>query len=444
MTRGQRVLLSAARGGMELAWRQAWAGYLLLLAFGRQFPLAESAAALALAAFVTRWPRQWGWRLYQALALRLAAFALCALLVVHRMWHAAGESPSPYALALAVSCLYLVWRGGRALSAEPQGEVRFDRGVGMLLLLLLVELIARQKAGDLTPDRASLYLVPAFYLFGLIAMGLAQDRQEAPHAFRCGYRGLGALLAVSIGGVALVSALTLLSYPHLGGAADSLQVVLRAVGRPLGSLLTRILLFLFSPRSLRQAGAEAPAGADEMAALPEVPAEPWGGLLLRIIGFVVVGLFAALVLTVLVIAGAALLRLLGRRYSPAGRRRGSADWLRRLLSALARLPVLAWQGLRRALRGTRRAAHVYHGLLRWGRACGLPASRSETPGEYGARVALSFPRVAREVAQIVETFNREAYGEIPTGRQELSGLLRARRRLRSPRHWPSRLRVLLR
>ena len=25
MTRGQRALLSAARGGMEIAWRQAWA-----------------------------------------------------------------------------------------------------------------------------------------------------------------------------------------------------------------------------------------------------------------------------------------------------------------------------------------------------------------------------------------------------------------------------------
>jgi hypothetical protein len=52
--------------------------------------------------------------------------------------------------------------------------------------------------------------------------------------------------------------------------------------------------------------------------------------------------------------------------------------------------------------------------------------------------------VAREITEIVETFNREAYGEIPTGREALSGLLRARRRLRSPRHWPSRLRVLLR
>jgi len=460
MSRGKQVLLLASRAGMEISWRWACAGYLMLLTIGRGFPLAAAAAALAVSALVRHWPVKGNWRLYQALLLRLLSFVTLNLLVAHRIWyrgapllstawllHAVSGSPDAppqYALVLAIAGTWLIWRGGRALVGEAHREVPFDRGIGTFLLLLLVQLFAGLQAEELAPDRVSIFLVPAFYLFSLIAMGLVQDRDEAQRSFRAGYRGLGALLAVSVLGVAFASAATLLLYPQLAGLADSLQGELRAVGRPLGSVLTRILLWLFSPRRLSGAPAD-PAGAGQnMPELPEAPQSEAGLVITRILSVVLVGVTALVLLGLLFHALRALVRLLGKRYGPERRRAAGLPRLRVLLRRLARLPAALGRLLRGLLRGIDHAGSVYRGLLRWGRASGLPAAASETPSEYGMRIAGRFPKLRREIRCIVETFNREAYGEMPTGPQRLARILRARRSLRSPRHWPSRLRVLLR
>jgi hypothetical protein len=50
-----------------------------------------------------------------------------------------------------------------------------------------------------------------------------------------------------------------------------------------------------------------------------------------------------------------------------------------------------------------------------------------------------FPKLENEIEIIVETFNREVYGEIVTGGQSLSSIRSALRRMRSPRYWPARI-----
>ena len=97
------------------------------------------------------------------------------------------------------------------------------------------------------------------------------------------------------------------------------------------------------------------------------------------------------------------------------------------------------QGL--AAKGVDTAARIYVGLLRWGRRSGLRLSPGETPAEYGNRLARHFPYLRQEIEQIVEGFNREIYGQMILDPIILSSLLSALGRLRSPRHWPIRIRA---
>ena len=99
-----------------------------------------------------------------------------------------------------------------------------------------------------------------------------------------------------------------------------------------------------------------------------------------------------------------------------------------------------WHGLASLLKRIDSAAAIYAGLLRWGRRSGLPPVASETPLEYGVRLMQRFPHLQTEIEMIIEAFNREIYGQIQSNQKVLTRIQTARRRMRNPRHWPSRMR----
>jgi hypothetical protein len=115
----------------------------------------------------------------------------------------------------------------------------------------------------------------------------------------------------------------------------------------------------------------------------------------------------------------------------------------KLIALLGALFQLAWSGLLFLLRRIDSAAAVYAGLLRWGRRSGVPAVASETPLEYGTRLMQRFPQLQTEIETIIEAFNREIYGQIQSEQRILTRIRTARRRMRNPRHWPSRMREWL-
>jgi len=93
--------------------------------------------------------------------------------------------------------------------------------------------------------------------------------------------------------------------------------------------------------------------------------------------------------------------------------------------------------------GYPRAAQIYASLCHWGRYSGFPHLASETPREYGLRLRNRFPSLGREIQVIIEAFNHEVYGEITLPDQQMVSAQFAWRRLRSPAHWPSRLKAWL-
>jgi Domain of unknown function (DUF4129) len=438
MSPGAWAALGAARAGIEFCWRFAWAFFLVSLAAPRGFSAVAAAAALSVSGLLRWLAARRNWRLLPALLLRLAAFAGCAAFAVRRIWPTG--LPPWYLLALAVGCLWLLWDGGRAAARDPEAPVPLDRGIGLFLLLELIRLVVRIKGGRLPEDPTASWLLTGLFVSGLAAIGL-QRTGAGGQGLRARF-GIGLLTALAVPIFLLLPVLALRCYEQLAGVADFLLPALGAAARPVGRAVTAVLLFWFSPKSLRAVGADARASGGPSVGGALAPAAG-GPTLAQILGLgltFLVALLGVAVLAVLVFQAVRwVLKRFGRRPGrDAGRLRLSA-----LLEALLRLPAHLWSGLAGWLKGFDRAAAVYGALLRWGSRSGLPASSGETPFEYGARVAACFPPLAREVRLIVEGFHDEVYGERVTAPDALCRLRAARRRLLGPRHWPVRLRFLL-
>jgi hypothetical protein len=80
-------------------------------------------------------------------------------------------------------------------------------------------------------------------------------------------------------------------------------------------------------------------------------------------------------------------------------------------------------------------------LLKWGQHNGLAHFIHETPLEFSARLSKHFPRLTSEINVIVSAFNRETYAEVHMSSEGMKKVLSAWRTLRSPRHWPRRLKT---
>jgi hypothetical protein len=166
-------------------------------------------------------------------------------------------------------------------------------------------------------------------------------------------------------------------------------------------------------------------------------------LLERILGWGLFGLLGLVLLGVVTFLVYQLVRWLLARTpgqdKTAVPRHSDARWMHRLKALLFRF-LKAVLGSRK---GRSTAAHLFDALLRWGRHSGLIRQPNETPLEYGLRLQSRFPGLGMEIESIVEAFNQEVYGGIGFGEGRSASGRSALDRLRSPRHWPARLKVRL-
>ncbi len=103
--------------------------------------------------------------------------------------------------------------------------------------------------------------------------------------------------------------------------------------------------------------------------------------------------------------------------------------------------VLLYRRLLLSIRGYRKAAELYAVLLGWGQRSGLARLIHETPLEFGVRLDKHFPRLKTEIDVIINAFNAEVYGETIMSGEGMRGVYSAWRELRSPRHWPLRMKI---
>ncbi|MFH1487365.1 MAG: hypothetical protein ABII06_00510, partial [Pseudomonadota bacterium] len=250
--RGSLIILSG--GCMALVWRYAWANFVTAAAFHRPFPLLEAIAAFGLAAALTFVSLGRGWRIIQVLGLQLTGFVLTFLRIVYVLhewshpftgtdWlleclHRTRGPLEWLSLVLILCWTLLFWFGGVSLAKRPRDYLavcaRFDLGVAFLFALFLIKFLIRFKGGPEIEDPLSELLLLPFFLFGLLAIGLARSQSHAQRGFLSGYRGLGVVLSFSAVVLLFGTGLVLLFYPYLTVAAEAGYGVLKVAAGPMG------------------------------------------------------------------------------------------------------------------------------------------------------------------------------------------------------------------
>ncbi len=454
-------LLIVVSEGLLLSWVHAWASFIMPLAGQRAFPLPDGALILALATMTTLLHQGRGWRIVSIIVLQAAGFLLAAwrMVSVHFEWSPAFRSGEGVVamlsqprsilewmiILLVLFWAVILWIGGTRIARRPADPVaigpRFDLGAALFLLLLLIELIMLGKGVPLNPDRNGASSFLAFFVLGLLGLGIARYENYGERGQRVAYRGLGVILSFVIFVLLLGGGLVILFLPALMRTAELGHDWLKAGAGPVLPVLVTVLQFVLVKgcRNVR----EGPRSAKPQDAGPDLSLESGsgGGVLEAILGWGLAALAGLLVLAILTLAAWYFIRWLASRSPGKENTLGIGEFFRRWV-ALVKALLLSFLG--RAPRrkdGQREIGHYYALLLRWGSRCGLRHLPNETPLEYGSRLSRHFPMLSREIPLIIDLFNQTVYGVTDPGVKQLATARLAMRRLNSPLIWPARVRV---
>ena len=458
MKKNQAALLFLAHGGMELSWRYAWASFLMICLAHQPFPLPEAIGTFLLAAVLIRVVRGRGLRVISILGLHIIGFLLAASRIIYsfnyraysyfdKSWLLAFLGTTRDSLEWLILVMILVfalvfWLAGVALARRSTAHLsicsRFDYGAAAFFCLFILKSLLLVKFGVAVKDPAPLLLLFSFFIFSLLAIGLARNSDHARRRFLAGYKGIGILVSFTVVVLAVGAGLVLLFMPYLSTAAEAGYGVLRSAAGPLLPMLARVLIFLFGGRPEQQEPSFPPIDRGGAKYIPYDESSWQNDPVLKILGGGSLGLGLLLGLILCALGAWYLLRWLFSRTTQEDRKhinwRQALRWAQRLWAALA-------MGFKRAvqrLKGYRDAVKLYRALLKWGHRSGRPHLLRETPAEYGARLQKQFPSLTGDIGRIVEAFNLVIYGEVALDDGQMTLANRSWRRLRSFRYWPAR------
>jgi hypothetical protein len=449
-------------GATELSWLLALTTFSAVSTMGRPFPYGEAIGTFLLAAVLTRISFGRRWRVVYVLVVQAAGLVAGAGGVLHAAYYgshhflsagwvteffAASRTPVDWIILLInLFWIILLWSQGVTLARREQEYytacARFDIGLSAFFVLFLAKLVMQLKGVQPRDASSELFLLP-FFLFGLLSIGIARVRTDVAKEFLPGYQGLGMVVSFFAVVVIGVSGIVLFFMPYLALGAEVGWRVIKTVGGPLAPLFLGIVRFMLAPRAARE---NQPAGADkgpDWNLLGSYKESWWVELIEKVLGW---GLAGLLGLAAVIVAGITIFYTVKWLF---GRTRGTdtADreprarfwWIKRLLIFLrdARNRVAG------CLKAPSSAEDCFLALSRWARRSGLRHAMTETPSEFGIRVARQFPKLTEEIGEIVEACNAEVYGERRPGKDRIRALRLALRSLRSPVYWPSRFKTLV-
>lgn len=460
--RGNKTLLLLACGVMDLSWYYAWATFLTTAVLQHTFPFPEAVGSFVLAAALTLFSAGRGWRVIKIMALQALFFVPALLRVVHifsswsyslthQTWltssfYSATASQDWFTFMLLILWIFPFWGGGMRLAWRTLDYdmicSRFDRGLVAFFVLLLVKFMFTVRGNIRIEGSVFESLIFTFFIFSLLAIGLVRNRTTtAVRDFIPGYQGIGVIFGFTVVVLLFCAGLTFFCLPYLTMAAEKSYVILKNAAQPLGSLFMIIVHFIFgNPEDWTGKTPEKPP-----ANIPKLDSSGqhswWVEFFGRILAW---GVWILLGIIILLILGVCIYFFVQWLFSKTDLAVGKAPtshpfslWMEKLRIFL----LDRWQKIARAIKGYRGAVPIYGALQRWGRRSGLPHFISETPAEYGLRLQQRFPLLKPEIALIIESFHEEVYGGIILTYRQLAMASSAWFQMRSPRHWPRRLKT---
>lgn len=460
--KAEQGLFHGTRIIVESSWVLALAGFVCYAVSRRPFPVFSGIIVFLAAAAVTRGSQEKGWRRVSLLAVHLAgmlgslgmmclAEEVCREQLFGLVKGGSGASPRKVwidwiAVLLTGFWTVILWLKGTALSRRPGTYERvcgqFDRGVVAFGLLFLVVNLARIRGGLDLAWGPAMPLFALFFCASVLAMGMATPEAHGTTGDQVRFQGVWVLSAFSFLIVGTGIGIILFLMPFLNQGAHLAFNTLKETTSPLGPILIRCLRFVFAHRRTPPEQGPSRSGGGDVAVRHDDP-EAEVTILEEVLGWGLTGLLAAVLVVVLATVGIlglkALLARSGSRRSDVSRGFSIGAWFMAWLGVFRTLSLGRWV---RVLRDPG-PVRLYGRLAKWGKRSGLPQRANETPCEYGCRLSHAFLPLSRDIEQIVDLVNREVYGDVSLDPNDRLEGRRAWRCLRSPCHWPVRVRVWL-
>lgn len=445
---------------MELSWINAWANYLWLSFLDRPSPFPEIIFNFFLAWGLTRFSKDKGWRVIKILGLHVIGFMLVGLRFVYVFeysyhsflsinWIVEFLSAPRSALEWISLFFILFWPGflwirGIKLTNTSFTYLtvtsHFDLGLIAFFVLFLIKLLVWVKGGARIEEQVSISMLFSFFVFGLLTITMAQNQSEEKKNFLPQFQNIGLILSFSFVIIAVGAGLILFFKPYLNMAAEVIYSGIKIIAQPFGYIFLAILKFMFlrGVNRLEEMSIQEREGLQN----PPVPASVqswWAELLEKVLSW---GLFGLLILIAIIIFGVIifyLFRFLFLKTPSVQKNRKSWSFDLIGIKRLKVFFIYLWRKILFYRWKNKNAPQFFNTLLKWGSWSGLHHFIDETPLEYGGRLKKHFPILREEIMAIIEAFNQETYGNRIISKDQLSDLTKALKRLRSPKHWPSRL-----
>jgi hypothetical protein len=444
---------------MELTWLYALATFFTAATMQQPFPLPAAVGTFLLASLSVRthWLPVKGWRIVYVALFQLIGFTLAAITVIYHfsdgrssfigtrwLWafFQQHRDPMEWIIFIFIGLLIIMfWISGmgfgrRRLSYSSVCR-RFDLGVTAFLGLFLIRLMLVYKGGIQVHDPISTILVLPFFIFGLLALGMVNQKRIDTISFLSGFQGAGVFMGFAVMAVGIGTAVALLLLPYLTMAAEAGYSALKTTSAPLGPMIVAVLRFLLGFNRQRLDSPKMSTGGGE-SSVQGVLGESSGPGLFSWVLIIFVGIF------ILVLAAVGLWRLLiwlkVQFRFPSSSGTAFGWWMAKARQVWAYL-MGRWKWVKGLLHGHVRASQLFGALVRWGRVSGVAQQTAETPLEYGVRLGALFPELHREIDIIVKGYHQEVYRESPLSGEQFDHAKSAWRRVRHPRFWPRRFRV---
>jgi len=452
------ILLS---GGMILSAFYACTSFIFASISQKPLSLFYAGVILFMAALITSLHSQRGWRRIYIIGLHACGLMFAILRLCHNYYRFESsfwlfrwvqeflmlERPATswFALILILFCIIILWYCGIRLVTRPTDQTtishRFDTGLGLLLLLLVIKLVIATKGLAIPSEHSATRPIISFFILGLFSLGIVRNSRTSQVGGITYFKGIGIAMTFTFIILMLGGGLFILFLPEFQNLAETSADLLKNLKKP----MEQFVIFM-SGVYLESGFRRKPEPQLTGDYLPTI--DKSGGEL-GILHYLFIGISIAILLSVATFILYRLIKwllskirwLLSETVEEKGKR-GIWELLLSCILAATRMLSTLWINIFHPPDAYSAAEKFYRRLLRWGQISGLRHAVFETPKEYGIRLGHLFPQIEKEIRLIVNLHDEAVYGGISPDNHKLSRARLAFRRIRNPLLWFARIRSL--
>ncbi|MCX8021877.1 MAG: DUF4129 domain-containing protein [Syntrophorhabdaceae bacterium] len=461
--KGNRATFYLLSAGMEICWLYAMGAFFAKVVSLKPFGILWGVAIFFFASFITSITRNRGLRVIYILILHLLSFSFSTLLTLHNtlyplepilgftglfsIFFLEKRMDKWLHLIFIVIWVSLYWFSGVAFSRRKLDYysicARFDIGITAFFCIYLTKLVLETKGGIKGDDEVSSLMVFPFFLLSLPAIGIAREEDHVEQKdYISGYRGIAIMMAF-VSTVLLISiTFTSIFLPLMKDAASYTAEGATFGARLIFPVFKYFLLFMFGKSKIRS-DPEVHSDKTQKSLPPYHSENPWlqwietilfWGIkvLFFLLFFIMATFFIYLLMWWLFSKTEEKKRVMVKKSSFFGIMFLLRDVLEGIIDRFMSL-----------CRGYKTLSDVYRGLLSFVGKAGIRIHPGDTPFDIALKVERYFPELRHEIALIVHTFCEEIYGGKKIGKSDLSSVISAIKRIKTPLKWPKLLKIRL-